>query len=133
MRDFHLLAKPIGPICNLKCRYCFYLEKEMLYPRKSEMADWVLQESVLEEYIRQYIRVTIVFGDLLCMARRRTDSAWSRIFPRVVVLQQRYANGKQIENTLQTNGILLDDQWCEFPCRERLPDWAIDRWAPSSP
>ena len=49
---FHILAKPIGPMCNLDCTYCFYLEKEVLYPQTSK---WAMPEEVLEEYIRQYI------------------------------------------------------------------------------
>ena len=50
--DFHVLAKPIGPICNLDCKYCFYLEKEQLYP---QVHKWAMREDVLETYIRQYI------------------------------------------------------------------------------
>src|ERR1039458_8950600 len=50
---FHVLTKPIGPICNLDCRYCFYLEKEKLYPNERQ---WRMSDEVLEEYIRQYIQ-----------------------------------------------------------------------------
>ena len=50
--NFHVMAKPIGPICNLDCKYCFYLEKESLYPQVSK---WAMREEVLESYIRQYI------------------------------------------------------------------------------
>jgi sulfatase maturation enzyme AslB (radical SAM superfamily) len=50
--NFHVLTKPIGPICNLDCKYCFYLEKETLYP---QVAKWAMQDDVLESYIRQYI------------------------------------------------------------------------------
>jgi uncharacterized protein len=50
--DFHILTKPIGPICNLDCKYCFYLEKEVLYP---DVSKWAMREDVLESYIRQYI------------------------------------------------------------------------------
>ncbi|HEY5212690.1 MAG TPA: hypothetical protein VIJ38_06685 [Acidobacteriaceae bacterium] len=49
---FHVLAKPIGPICNLDCKYCFYLEKETLYPQASK---WAIPPDLLESYIRQYI------------------------------------------------------------------------------
>lgn len=49
---FHIMTKPVGPICNLDCKYCFYLEKENLYPRKSS---WEMPAEVLESYIRQYI------------------------------------------------------------------------------
>ncbi len=50
--NFHVLAKPIGPICNLDCKYCFYLEKESLYPQVSK---WAMREEVLDSYIRQYV------------------------------------------------------------------------------
>jgi uncharacterized protein len=54
--NFHVLAKPIGPICNLDCKYCFYLEKELLYPQPDpHINKWAMHEDVLESYIRQYI------------------------------------------------------------------------------
>ena len=54
--NFHVLAKPIGPICNLDCKYCFYLEKELLYPQPDPHIDkWAMRDEVLESYIRQYI------------------------------------------------------------------------------
>jgi uncharacterized protein len=117
---FHVLAKPIGPICNLNCRYCFYLEKSMLYPNKSQMSDWILQESVLEEYIRQYIQSQQI--STVCFAWQGGEPTLLGIdyFSKVVVLQQKYADGKRIENTLQTNGILLNDQWCEFLARNHF-------------
>ena len=49
---FHVMSKPIGPICNLDCKYCFYLEKEKLYPGSH---GWKMSDEVLESYIRQYI------------------------------------------------------------------------------
>lgn len=52
LAGFHIMAKPVGPICNLDCQYCFYLEKENLYPKTS---NWMMAEDVLETYIRQYI------------------------------------------------------------------------------
>jgi uncharacterized protein len=52
-RAFHVMTKPIGPICNLDCKYCFYLEKEKLYPQPGS---WRMSDEVLESYIRQYIQ-----------------------------------------------------------------------------
>src|SRR5205085_2654586 len=51
-RAFHVMTKPIGPICNLDCKYCFYLEKEKLYPNERK---WKMSEEVLEAYVSQYI------------------------------------------------------------------------------
>lgn len=120
MRDFHLLAKPIGPVCNLACSYCFYLEKEALFPRKPGIADWAMSETILERFIRQYIA---------SQPRDAVHFAWQGgeptllgvdFFRKVVALQQKHASGKRIENGLQTNGILLDNGWCDFLAENRF-------------
>ena len=110
-RPFHLLTKPVGPICNLDCKYCFYLEKEKLYPGETE---WRMSDAVLTKYIRQYI---------LSQPTAEIHFAWQGgeptllgvdFFRKVVALQQQFADGKTIFNAIQTNGTLLDDEWCEF-------------------
>lgn len=127
---FHILTKPVGPICNLDCRYCFYLEKEALYPEASTgagagpappaLARWAMAPAVLENYIRQYIEE---------QQNEHIRFAWQGgeptllgvdYFRRVVELQARYGQGKRIENALQTNGVLLDDAWCEFFAANRF-------------
>jgi uncharacterized protein len=108
---FHVMAKPIGPICNLACKYCFYLEKENLYPGKSE---WAMAEGVLESYIRQYIQAQTVPAISFAWQGGEPTLLGVEYFEQVVKLQKKYANGKQIENTFQTNGVLLDDRWAEF-------------------
>ena len=108
---FHLLTKPVGPICNLDCKYCFYLEKEKLYPGENQ---WRMSDAVLEEYIRQYIR---------SQPAPEINFAWQGgeptllgvdFFRKAVALQKKHAAGKTIFNAIQTNGTLLDDEWCEF-------------------
>jgi uncharacterized protein len=110
-RGFHVMAKPIGPICNLDCSYCYYLEKESLYPNTRQ---WKMPDDVLENFIRQFIQQ---------QNRPEITFAWQGgeptllgvdFFQRVIDLQKKYAHGKKINNTLQTNGTLLDDAWCEF-------------------
>ena len=54
----HILAKPVGPLCNLSCRYCYYLEKESLYPSRTGLRGWTLSGDSLEEFIRQYIQAS---------------------------------------------------------------------------
>jgi uncharacterized protein len=108
---FHIMAKPIGPICNLACKYCFYLEKENLYPGKS---DWAMAEDVLESYVRQYIEAQPVPAISFAWQGGEPTLLGVEYFERIVKLQEKYANGKQIENTFQTNGVLLDDHWAEF-------------------
>lgn len=112
VRAFHVLTKPIGPICNLDCKYCFYLEKEKLYP---DQRRWRMPDDVLEAYVRQYIAAQPDAPEV--------SFAWQGgeptllgvdFFRRVVELQAKHAGGKTIRNALQTNGTLLDDEWCAF-------------------
>jgi uncharacterized protein len=108
---FHVLTKPIGPICNLDCSYCFYLEKQQLYP---EERSWRMNDVVLESYIRQYIRSQP--GNDIHFAWQGGEPTLLGVefFQKAVALQEKYAGDKLIHNALQTNGTLLDDRWCEF-------------------
>ncbi len=108
---FHVLAKPIGPICNLDCKYCFYLEKEALYPRESK---WAMAGDVLESFIRQYIEAQE--SPIIHFAWQGGEPTLLGVdyFKKAVALQQRYANGKIIENSFQTNGVMLNDEWAVF-------------------
>lgn len=110
-RPFHILTKPTGPICNLDCKYCFYLEKEVLYP---DVGKWTMPPDVLENYIRQYIEQQDT--DVIQFAWQGGEPTLLGVdyFRRVVELQARYAGGKRIENAFQTNGVLLNDEWCSF-------------------
>src|SRR5689334_1246581 len=114
---FHILTKPVGPICNLDCRYCFYLEKEKLYPDERQ---WRMSDAVLEEYIRQYIQDQPVPEIHFAWQGGEPTLLGVPFFRKVVELQQKYAGGKKISNALQTNGTLLDDKWCEFLAAHRF-------------
>ncbi len=106
--DFHVMAKPIGPICNLDCKYCFYLEKESLYP---QVQKWAMREDVLDSYVRQYIEAHDT--PLINFAWQGGEPTLLGVdyFRRLVEIQKRYANGKRIQNAFQTNGVLLNDDW----------------------
>lgn len=108
---FHIMTKPIGPLCNLDCKYCFYLEKEKLYPGRS---GWRMPDDVLERYIRQYIGAQST--DLISFAWQGGEPTLLGVdyFRKIVELQKKYADGRRIENALQTNGVTLDDCWGEF-------------------
>jgi uncharacterized protein len=110
-KAFQAMAKPTGPVCNLDCQYCFYLEKEKLYAGQTT---WAMPDAVLESYIRQYIEAqpvpTVCFG----WQGGEPTLLGVEFFYKAVQLQKRYAGGKQITNALQTNGLLLDDRWGEF-------------------
>jgi uncharacterized protein len=107
----HVLAKPTGAVCNLHCSYCFFLNKEQLYPG----SHFRMSDEVLETYIRQLIeahkspRVTVSWqgGEPTLMG--------IDFFQRALDYQEKYQKpGMSFENTLQTNGTLLNDEWCEF-------------------
>lgn len=108
---FHILAKPTGAICNLDCAYCFFLSKEMLYPgSRFRMAD-----DLLETYIRQTIESQQ--SDLVTIAWQGGEPTLMGLdfFRCAVELAHRYARpGVALEHSIQTNGTLLNDEWCEF-------------------
>lgn len=108
---FQIMAKPNGPICNLDCEYCYYLEKEVLYPRQKR---WQMQTEVLESYIKQNFEAQQV--PLVSFAWQGGEPTLLGVdfFRRVVELQHKYANGKAFTNGLQTNGTLLNEEWCRF-------------------
>lgn len=108
---FHVMTKPIGPLCNLDCKYCFYLEKEKLFPSNE---NFKMTDEVLETYIRQYIENQSVPEISFAWQGGEPTLLGVNFFRKVVAFQQKYANGKKIVNALQTNGTLLDDEWCVF-------------------
>jgi uncharacterized protein len=113
----HIMAKPSGPTCNLDCTYCFYLEKQKLYP---DVRDWKMSPLVLESYIRQYIAAQP--GNYVQFAWQGGEPTLLGLdfFRDVTRLQERYGRGKKIENVLQTNGVLLDDAWGKFLAQRRF-------------
>jgi uncharacterized protein len=108
---FHVMVKPTGPICNLDCRYCFYLEKERLYPGT---AGWAMPDAVLETFVRDYIAAQDVPVVTFAWQGGEPTLLGLDFFRRVVELQRRYADGRRIDNAIQTNGILVDDGWAAF-------------------
>jgi uncharacterized protein len=104
---FHLMTKPIGSRCNLDCSYCFYLEKEKLYTDAGGMR---MKPEVLETYIAAQPGPVVSFA----WQGGEPTLLGADFFRQAVALQQRYANGKTIDNAFQTNGVLLDDEWGTF-------------------
>ena len=109
--SFHLLAKPSGAACNIDCTYCFFLSKEALYPGEQSR----MSAATLEEYIRQLLeahrtpRVTVAWqgGEPTLM---RVE-----FFRHAVALVEKHRHpGQSVQHTFQTNGLLLDDEWCAF-------------------
>lgn len=108
---FHVMVKPTGPICNLNCTYCYYLEKKKLFPGKNEFN---LQDDLLENFISQYIAAQQVPVVTFTWQGGEPTLLGLDYFKNVIELQKRYSSGKKIENSFQTNGTLLNDDWCKF-------------------
>jgi len=106
------MVKPRGPICNLDCAYCFYLRKEQLF---GTGASFRMSSETLDAFTRQYIEAQP--GDEVTFAWQGGEPTLMGIgfFREAVEAQERYRRpGMAIHNALQTNGILLDDEWCAF-------------------
>jgi len=110
-RAFHLMTKPRGAICNLDCKYCYFLSKERLYPdSKFRMTD-----NLLEEYTRQYIEGQHVPEVTFAWQGGEPTLMGLDFFKMAVKYQQKYRKpNMRIFNALQTNGVTLDDDWCAF-------------------
>lgn len=112
---FHLMAKPTSFNCNIDCDYCFYLEKESQLPRaKNSKPTDGMSDDVLRAYVKNYIN---------SQPSQEIEFAWQGgeptlaglpFFKRAVQFQNKFSNGKTIRNSLQTNGVLLNDEWCTF-------------------
>lgn len=111
-KPFYLMAKPVGAVCNLNCTYCYYLEKEKLYPNDPQK--WFMSEKTLEQFIAQYIYSSTEPAVLFTWHGGEPVMRGMEFFRKVIALQQKYASGKIIENSLQTNGTTLTDDWCKF-------------------
>jgi uncharacterized protein len=110
-RSFHLLAKPTGAICNLDCKYCFFLSKEMLYPGDS----FRMSGELLETYLRQLLEAQPDGEVSVAWQGGEPTLMGLEFFRHSVELVERYRRSAQsILHTIQTNGTLLNDEWCEF-------------------
>lgn len=108
---FHVMMKPRGAICNLDCKYCYFLSKEMMYPgSRFRMGD-----DLLEEYTKQYIAAQHVPEVTFAWQGGEPTLMGLDFFKHAVALQQKYRKpGTKIYNAFQTNGTLLNAAWCEF-------------------
>ncbi len=108
---FHLLAKPTGALCNLGCKYCFFLSKKDLYPDSS----FRMTDELLENYIRQYIEAQKAPLATIAWQGGEPTLMGLDFFRKSVKYEQKFRRPNMIiQNTMQTNGTLLDDEWCEF-------------------
>ncbi len=112
------MAKPVGPVCNLECTYCYYLDTRHLYSRPHQFR---MSEATLESLIRQYIEASP--GPIVQFVWHGGEPTLAGLdfYRTAVELQKRYLpQGWSCWNNLQTNGILLDDEWCSFLAEARF-------------
>lgn len=109
-RAFTTLVKPVGSACNLGCTYCYYLDKAAIYGGHEPVMD----DALLELYIKQYLEAVEVPVVTFCWHGGEPLIAGIDFYRKAMALQEKYRGGKQVENTLQTNGLLVNDEWCDF-------------------
>ena len=114
-RSFHVMTKPIGPLCNLECQYCFYLEKKKLFP---ENENYRMSDEVLETYVRNYIRSQHTPEISFAWQGGEPSLMGLDFYRKVVALQRQHAGGRKVNNSFQTNGTYINDDWCRFFARE---------------
>lgn len=110
-RPLYVMLKPVGAVCNLACKYCYYLEKANLYRNNPKH---VMSEELLERFIQEYINSQTMPQVLFTWHGGETMMRPLSFYKKAIELQKKYANGRTIDNCLQTNGTLLTDEWCEF-------------------
>lgn len=109
-KPMYVMLKPVGSKCNLDCDYCYYLEKENLYEKKNH----VMSEDLLERFVKQYIESQTMPEIMFTLHGGETLMRPLSFYKRAIELQKQYARGRRIENSIQTNGTLLNDDWCRF-------------------
>lgn len=109
-KPLYVMAKPIGAACNLRCKYCYYLEKSKLFPNEHNTMD----DETLERFIRDYIQSQSMQQVLFTWHGGEPMLRPLAFYEKVIELQKRYAGGRIIENSLQTNGTLITDEYAEF-------------------
>lgn len=113
-RPMYIMTKAAGSSCNLACKYCYYLEKNNLYKDRQPDKRFILTDELLEKFIQMYIESQTTPQILFCWHGGESLMRPLSFYKKVVELQKKYATGHIIDNTIQTNGTLLNDEWCRF-------------------
>lgn len=108
------MAKPVSSICNLNCKYCYYLEKNNLYRDGNPRRVFTMSDDLLERYIKQYLESQTMPQALFTWHGGEPLMRPLSFYKKVLSLQQKYGRRMMIDNSIQTNGTLLTDEWCEF-------------------
>lgn len=110
-RPLYIMLKPAGSLCNARCKYCYYLEKSKLYGNRQKN---IMTDSTLEKFIKEYIEAQTTPEVLFTWHGGEALMRPMSFYKRAMELQRKYACGHRIDNCIQTNGILLNDEWCQF-------------------
>ena len=110
-KPLYVMLKPAGAHCNLACKYCYYLEKNKLYPTAQRH---LMSDEMLEQFTREYIEAQTMSQALFTWHGGEPLLRSIDFYRKALSLQQKYAGGRRIDNVIQTNGTLLTDEWCEF-------------------
>ncbi len=113
-RPLYIMTKPAGSSCNLACEYCYYLEKKNLYTDASADRRHVMSDDMLERFIKMYIESQSMPQILFSWHGGETLMRPLSFYKKVIELQKKYGGGLVIDNSIQTNGTLLTDEWCRF-------------------
>lgn len=105
------MLKPVGAVCNLRCKYCYYLEKKDLYP---DSKNYIMSDDLLESFIEQYLNAQTMQEVMFTWHGGETLMRNRSFYQKALELQRKYGRGRQIANSIQTNGTLLTDDWCKF-------------------
>ena len=111
VKGIHVVAKPMGPMCNLACEYCFYLEKKALFGPNENFR---MSDEVLSAFVKDYIKSQPTPVVEFVWQGGEPTLAGLDFFKKVIREQKPYTKDKAIKNALQTNGTLLTDEWCAF-------------------
>ena len=110
-KPLYVMLKPVGALCNLACDYCYYLEKSKLYEHNPRH---VMSDELLKRFIKEYIESQTIAQVNFTWHGGETLMRPLSFYKRAVELQKEYGRGREIDNSIQTNGTLLTDEWCEF-------------------
>ena len=110
-KPVYIMLKPVGSVCNLACEYCYYLEKSKFYP---DVKNHIMTDQILEKFIKEYMECQTMQEVLFTWHGGETLMRPISFYKKALELQRKYAGGRQIDNCIQTNGTLLNDEWCQF-------------------
>jgi uncharacterized protein len=108
---FNVMLKPFGPICNLNCTYCYYLEKKNLY---QDTSNFKMKDEVLEVFVKEYIESQNIPVITFVWQGGEPTLLGLEYYKKALEIQNRFAGDKRIENVFQTNGTMLTDDFCKF-------------------